>query len=274
MERFADLHLHTVFSDGTLTPQELMQEVKKENIYAVSICDHDAVDGIEPAVKESGQLAIEVIPGIELSAEYEAIEVHILGYFIDSGNDELRQRLVFLKHNRRLRVQRIVEKLRAAGMDINSDSVFALANEAPAGRVHIARVMLKQGIVASIPEAFYRYIGDNCPAYVAGFKFSPVEAIELVKRCGGIPVLAHPYILKRDNLIPELADRGLMGLEVYYPEYSQSVINFYLQLAAKLGLLVTGGSDFHGEARASVKIGSVKIPYALVERLKAALAPR
>ncbi|MCX5703060.1 MAG: hypothetical protein NT066_00960, partial [Candidatus Omnitrophica bacterium] len=138
------------------------------------------------------------------------------------------------------------------------------------GRLHIAKALVREGKVDSIFEAFRKYLGDKGPAFCLGFRFSPAEAIKLIKASGGIPVLAHPYVLHDDDLILKFIDYGLMGLEVYYPEHSQSMINFYLNLAKAHDLLVTGGSDFHGDGKPEVKLGCMKVPYALVEKLKAA----
>jgi len=266
--RFADLHLHTSYSDGTYTPEELILEVAKQDLAAISVVDHDTVAGIEPTLKIAKEKNIEVLPGIELSVEYDGLEVHILGYLIDYKNGYLIERLKELKQIRIERIYKIVDKLKDAGINLNAQSVFEIAGEGTPGRLHIARAMVKEGLIGSLGEAFQRFIGDRCPAYVCGFKFSPEEAIKLIRNIGGIPVLAHPYIFKKDELIPQLVDYGLMGLEVYYPEHTQSMVNFYLGLAKKLNLLVTGGSDCHGTAKPEVKIGSVKIPYELVEKLK------
>lgn len=268
--RFADLHLHTLFSDGTYTPEELISQVAKSGLAAVAVVDHDTIDGIEPAIEAAKTKNIEVLSGIELTAEYASQEIHILGYLIDYKRKDLKEKLGVLQKNRIERIYRIVEKLRTLRIILKAQDIFEMSKLGTVGRLHVARVMLKEGIVGSIQEAFQKYIGDRCPAYVLGFRFSVREGIKLIKDAGGIPVLAHPYSLGRDDLIPEFIDYGLMGLEVYYPEHTQSMINFYLNLAKKYNLLITGGSDSHGNAKPEVKIGSVKIPYDLVEELKAA----
>jgi len=184
----------------------------------------------------------------------------------------LREKLDFLKKIRIERIYKILAKLKDMAVTLRAESVFDLAKKGTVGRLHIARAMVKEGLVSSIREAFQKYIGDKCPAFILGFRLTPCEAIKLIREAGGIPVLAHPYSINRDDLIPNFVDDGLMGLEVYYPEHSQSMINFYLSLTKKYNLLVTGGSDCHGQAKPEVKIGSVKIPYELVEKLKAAKA--
>jgi hypothetical protein len=268
--KFADLHLHTVFSDGTYTPDGLILEAHRQNLSTIAVVDHDSVDGIDPTIEVAKTGGIELIPGIELTAECEGQEIHILGYLIDYKNPELREKLDFLKKNRLERIYKIAKKLNEIGVKLDVQGVFALAKFGTVGRLHIARAMVKQGLVGSAAGAFTKYIGDKCPAYVCGFRFSPLEAISLIKKVGGIAVLAHPYTLRNDELIPQFIDYGLMGLEVYYPEHTQGMINFYLNLAKSYNLLITGGSDCHGDAKPEVKIGSVKIPYDLVEKLKAA----
>lgn len=269
--KFADLHLHTLFSDGTYTPKQLICEASQLELCAISVADHDTVDGIEPT-KEFAQIKnIEVLEAIELTAERDGLEIHILGYLIDYKNKELTEKLDFLKKNRIERIFGMVDKLNDMGIELNAQDVFDIAgSKAAVGRLHVARAMLKKGEVSSIQEAFWKFIGDKCPAYIAGFRFSPYEAIKLIKDTGGIPVLAHPYTLNRDDLITQFIDYGLMGLEVYYPSANQGMVNFYLGLSQKYNLLVTGGSDCHGGAKPEAKIGSVKIPYDLVEKLKQA----
>jgi len=268
--RVADLHLHTTFSDSTYAPLELLKRSSKSGLDAIAVVDHDTVSGIAPALESAKDLDIEVIPGIELTAEYNNTEIHILGYFIDYENKVLRERLEILRQNRIERIYKISDKLKNIEINLDAEDVFELARGSTVGRMHVARAMVKKGIVGSIGEAFKRFIGDKSPAYVLGFRISPQEAIKLIKDAGGIPVLAHPYILRNDNLIPEFVRFGIMGLEIYYPEHTQSMINFYLGLAKQYNLLVTGGSDCHGTAKPDVKIGCIKIPYELVEKLKAA----
>lgn len=268
--KFADLHLHTVFSDGTYTPQDLIAQSYKCGLSAIAVVDHDTVEGIRPSIETAQGRDVEVLAGIELSAEFDNVEVHILGYLIDYQNSSLIKRLEALKKNRIERIYKIIDKLKVIGVSLNPDTVFDIANNGTVGRLHVARALVKEGKAGTIFEAFQKYIGDKSPAYVLGFKFSPKEAIKLIKESGGVPVLAHPYILHNDDLIPEFVKHGLMGLEVYYPEHSQSMTNFYLRLAQEYNLLVTGGSDCHGSVKPEAKIGLIKIPYELVEKLKEA----
>jgi predicted metal-dependent phosphoesterase TrpH len=268
---FADLHLHTIFSDGTLSCEELVSNAGKAGLSAISIVDHDTVDGFARAKESGDQSGLEVISGVELTAEHEGSEIHLLGYLFDPGYQPLLEKLEFLKKTRIERIYKICDKLKKdMDVDLDPQAVFSLSGKGTVGRLHVARAMVKTGLIKSTYEAFYKYIGDRCPGYVSGFKLTPVEAIKLVKAAGGVPVLAHPYTLRRDELIPEFIRMGLMGLEVYYSEHTQGMVNFYLELVRKYGLIATGGSDFHGDAKPEVKLGSIKIPYELVERLKEA----
>jgi len=264
----ADLHLHTLFSDGTFTARQIVMEARDSGLCAISITDHDTVEAIAPAIEEAGKVDVEVLSGVELSAEYDGIEIHMLGYLIDYENKALLEKLEFLKNVRVERIYKITEKLKGLGISLDAAKVFAVSVLGTVGRLHVARAMVKEGIVSSIYEAFAKYIGDKGPAYVANFRLTPQEAIKIIKEAKGIPVLAHPYCLNRDDLIPMFADMGLMGLEVYYPEHTQSMINYYLGIAKNFKLLVTGGSDFHGDAKPDVKMGVFKVPYELVEKLK------
>ena len=266
--RFADLHLHTVFSDGTLTPAQLISESHKCGLSAVAVVDHDTVDGISSALTFAQGEDIEVIPGIELTAEYQGLEIHILGYLIDFKQSALLERLMILKKNRVERIYKMVDKLKAMKVELKPEMIFDLAKYGTVGRLHVARAMLKEGLVNSVAEAFRKYIGDNCEGYVLGFRLSPQEAIALIKQARGIPVLGHPYTIRDDALVPEIIGYGIMGLEVHYPEHTQAMVNYYLGMAQKYNLLVTGGSDYHGDAKPQVKLGSMKIPYELVEKLK------
>ncbi|MFA5357045.1 MAG: PHP domain-containing protein [Candidatus Omnitrophota bacterium] len=268
--KYADLHLHTAFSDGTYTPEELVSEGLKTGLSAVAVTDHDTVYGIEPALEAGKKKDMEVLPGIELTVEDGGREVHLLGYLLDHKNKELINKLEVLKEYRVARIYKMVKKLEGLGLELDPKIVFDIAGNGTVGRLHLARAMVKEGLIGFTGEAFYRYIGDRGPAYVCGFRLPPVEAIRLIRGAGGIPVLAHPYTLGNDELIPKFVEYGLMGLEVYYPEHTRAMTKSYLELAEKYHLLVTGGSDCHGNAKPEVRIGSVSIPYELVTLLKEA----
>lgn len=264
----ADLHLHTIFSDGTYSPAELIEEAKRVDLSCIAVVDHDTTEGLEITIGCGKEKDIEVLAGIELTAEYNGLEVHILGYLINYQDRVLKARLDILKKIRVERIYKITDKLKDIGINLEAELVFDLAEFGTVGRLHVARAMVKKGLVKSTFEAFQKYIGEKCPAHVLGFRLTPSEAIKLIKDAGGIPILAHPYILGKEEMTLKIIDDGIMGLEVYYPEHSTSMVNSYLNLAKKYNLLVTGGSDCHGDAKPEVRLGSFRIPYALVERLK------
>ena len=266
--KYADLHVHTSESDGTLTPKQLVKEALARGLSAIAIVDHDTVGGISEAEAAAKDEDLEIIAGIELTAQHDNQEIHILGYFLDCRNKALLEKLKLVQLNRIERVHKIVNNLGEEGVKLDAQAVFDISGKGTVGRMHIARALLKEGWVTTTAEAFRKYIGDKSPAYVLGFNLSPAEAINLIKSAGGVAVLAHPYILRNDELITELVGYGLQGIEVYYPEHSQSMVNFYLDLAKKLNLLVTGGSDFHGSVKPDIKLGAIKIPIELVEKLR------
>jgi 3',5'-nucleoside bisphosphate phosphatase len=266
--KFADLHVHTCHSDGTYTPAQLVKEGISRGISALAIVDHDTTEALTEALAQAQGTDLEIIPGIELTAQHENQEIHILGYFLDYQSQELLEKLKLVRANRIQRVYKIVENLEELGVKLNPATVFSISGKATVGRMHIARALVNEGLVGSTAEAFRKYIGDKSPAYVLGFHLSVAEAIKLIKTAGGVAVLAHPYMLHNDDLIPEFVGHGLEGIEVYYPEHSQSMVNFYLDLAKKLKLLVTGGTDFHGSAKPEIKLGMIKIPLELVEKLR------
>jgi len=268
--KYADLHVHTACSDGTYTPAQLVKEAVARRISALAIVDHDTTEALTEALAEAEGTDLEIIPGIELTAQHEYQEIHLLGYFLDYRNKELLEKLKLVQLNRIQRVYKIVENLEGLGLKLNPEAVFSISGKATVGRMHIARALVKEGLVGSTAEAFRRYIGDKSPAYVLGFRLSVPEAIKLIQSAGGVAVLAHPYMLYNDALIAEFAGYGLEGIEVYYPEHSQAMVNFYLDLAKKLNLLITGGTDFHGSAKPQIKLGMIKIPLELVEKLRLA----
>lgn len=268
--KYADLHVHTLQSDGTYTPERLIKESIARGLSAIAITDHDTVDALKESLRQAENTGLEVIAGIELTAQYEKQEVHMLGYFIDYQDQELLEKLKLLRKNRVERVYKIIENLKDLGVELKAETVFEISGKSTVGRMHIARALVKEGRVKSLPEAFRKYIGDDSPAYVSGFRFSVQEVIKIIKDAKGVAVLAHPYILHNDDLIKEFYGYGLQGLEVYYPEHSQSMVNFYLGLAKELNLLVTGGTDFHGSAKPEIKLGMIKIPMELVEKLRQA----
>ncbi|MFH1655137.1 MAG: PHP domain-containing protein [Candidatus Omnitrophota bacterium] len=269
--KFVDLHLHTDFSDSILSAAELVKLAAASGLSAIAITDHDCLEGIEPTKKEAEKFNLEVIPGVELTAEMDGKEVHILGYYINHRDAKLIERLEKMKKIREERIFEMVEKLKEQGVDnIDPQEVLNLSGMGTVGRAHLAVILKQKGWVSSFSEAFQKYIGDNSPAYVGKFKMTPKEAIKTILDSGGIPVLAHPHSLWENNLIPEFVKAGLEGLEVYYPGYSESQIQHYKNLADKFGLLVTGGSDYHGAIKQGIVIGQPRVSYEVVEKLKQA----
>jgi 3',5'-nucleoside bisphosphate phosphatase len=264
----ADLHIHSNFSDGTDTPEDLVKQAAAVGLKTIALTDHDTVAGIDRATAEGERAGVEVIPGIEFTTEKPRSEVHILGYFLDRHNTGLLGVLAKIQQGRIDRIYEIVKKLKALGVEIESDEVFAISGKSSPGRPHVARALVRKGIVQNFKEAFVRYLDSRAPAYVRHYRLLPVEAVQLVKKAGGIPVFAHPVISNCDEIIPELAAAGLRGLEIYYPGYYADQIAHYLAIAKKMNLLATGGSDYHGSDAKDMKLGDHTIPDELVEKLK------
>ncbi|MDD5595060.1 MAG: PHP domain-containing protein, partial [Candidatus Omnitrophica bacterium] len=184
--RYADLHLHTTFSDSTYSPQELVQQANRVGLSAIAVVDHDSIDGIVPTLEIAKDYDIEVISGIELTAEHADLEIHVLGYLLDYTDPGLIKKLASLRENRVQRIYKMIEKLKDIGLNLNAQTVFEISGGGTVGRLHLARAMVKEKLVDNIFEAFAKYIGDKCPAYVLGFRFSVKEAIALIKAAGGI----------------------------------------------------------------------------------------
>ncbi|MGE5280463.1 MAG: PHP domain-containing protein [Deltaproteobacteria bacterium] len=267
--KLADLHIHTVFSDGTLTPEQVVEEAIRAGIACIALTDHDNTDGIEPALAAAGK-RIEVLPAIETSTEVGGEEVHILGYLIEFRRKSVVKMLAEMRRVRVDRIHRMCRKLKDLDIPLTVEEVFAEAGAGSVGRLHVAQALRRRGFVATLGEAFAKYIGDRGPAYVGKFKMTPAQAIRWIRQNGGVPVLAHPYTLSDNALIGDFVKAGIMGLEAYYPEHTAFQTQAFVGLAQRDGLLVTGGSDFHGEAKPHIKIGKASVAYAHVERLKAA----
>ena len=265
----ADLHIHTYYSDGTQSPQEVVDEAVAAGLSCIAITDHDVVDGVQLAQRAAQGRGLEVVAGIELSSEVGGKDIHILGYFIDCQKGPLVERLEALQQARIERMKKMISKLNEMNIGpIDLQEICALSQSKAVGRPHLAAVLQKKGFVSSLREAFDKYIGEGCPAYFTKYDQTPFEAIQLIKKSGGIAVMAHPMLTQKDELIPGFVQAGLDGIEVYYPYCSENVIKFYEGIARKHNLLTTGGSDAHGKAKEHTFIGKQKIPYELVERMK------
>jgi len=276
-----DLHLHTTFSDGSLSPTEVLALAQKAGVTALAVTDHDIVEGIPEATAAGERLGIEVIPGVEISSRFGESELHILGYFVDWQDPEFNRRLAELRACRHARNPLIVEKLNGLGLPMTYEEVQALAGTGAVGRPHIARVMMAKGYVQSAKEAFDRYLADGRPAYVPRQLPEPAEAIAWIRAAKGLPVLAHPTWVRatEDGLLKlceQLKAAGLMGIEVHYSTHKRAQTAAYLNIARRLDLLVTGGSDFHGVTKPDIEVGvgrgGLKVPDRLLAPLKEAAA--
>ncbi|OGW83331.1 MAG: hypothetical protein A2987_01120 [Omnitrophica bacterium RIFCSPLOWO2_01_FULL_45_10] len=266
--KYADLHVHTFYSDSTLSPEEVVHTAKEKGLAAIAICDHDSIDGIEPCEQVGARLGVEIIPAIEVTAEKPEVEIHVLGYFIDWKKDWFQKKLKEIQEWRVGRVYKMVDKLKDCNIKLDPKEIFNLAGKGSVGRLHVARAILKAGKVKTLKEAFDKYIGFLKPCYVLDIRFSPQEAIDIILKVGGIPVLAHPYIIGNDTYIEEFITYGLKGIEVYHIEHKNSVVKRYESIARQHNLLMTGGSDCHGLGKGRILMGSVKVPYELVDKLR------
>jgi predicted metal-dependent phosphoesterase TrpH len=275
---YIDLHVHSNASDGSYPPAEVVRQAKEGNLAAMALTDHDTVDGLPEAVAAGETYGVEVIPGVEISAKFPGGTMHIVGLFVDYHNGLLDQRLGVLKQARLDRNPKIIKKLNDLGIHITLARVEEISGGGQVGRPHIARALMEAGYVSSIQEAFDKYLGWHRPGYVSKFRFPPDQAIAMIREAQGIPILAHPFTLNLKamplkNLIIELKDQGLAGLEVFYSEHAPEQEALYLRLARELDLLVSGGSDYHGQNKPEITLGSFasqrQLTYELVEALKA-----
>ncbi len=265
---FADLHLHTNFSDGTYTPEELVAHGKRHELAAMALTDHDTVEGCARMAAACETVGIEFISGTELTAELKGNELHLLGYCIDLDNQKLLTEISRFQLVRQNRIREMVARLNELNVPLQADAVFAIANCRSPGRPHVARALVQAGFCATLDEAFERFLKMNRPAWVPKFKMSAIDAIALIHQAGGVAVMAHPGLNRTDEIIPDMVAGGLDGIECFHSKHSTSTSNHYLQLADKYNLLVTGGSDCHGMNKGKPLIGSIKLPYQHVVKLK------
>jgi predicted metal-dependent phosphoesterase TrpH len=268
--KFADLHLHTQFSDGTFTPEELVWHAQQHGLACIALTDHDTVEGCARAAAACAAVKMEFIAGAELTAEHENTEVHILGYFLDTTNQALLERIAQFQTGRQQRIREMVAALNKLGVPLKAETVFTMANCKSPGRPHVARAMVKERLIGSLDEAFERYLKKGRPAWVPKTKMSALESVELIHAAGGLAVMAHPGLNRTDEVIPALVKAGMDGIECFHTKHSTVMSERYLEIAEQYGLLVTGGSDCHGFSKNKPLIGTVKLPYEHVERLHAA----
>ena len=268
----ADLHSHTTFSDGTSSPAELVEQAVAAKLAAIAVTDHDCVDGVAPAVAAAGG-RVEVIAGVELTVAFRHVELHVLGLFVDPGSPAIQERLAAFRAARKTRLAQMIERLAAYDVSVTLEEVLALSEHGAAGRPHLAQTLVRRGYVKTPEEAFARFLGDDAPCFVRGATMTPAMAAALIRDAGGVSALAHPARFVPDAWLPELIADGIQGIEANHPDHSHATAERYRQYAQKHHLLVTGGSDAHGAWKTKGPvIGAVTIPYADVERLKAAAA--
>lgn len=264
----ADLHTHTLYSDGTESPERLVELAKELGFSMLAITDHDTMESLPIAEPAAKRLGLALVPGIEMSASIEGLEVHVLGFFLDPAHHALQQHLTQQQARRVERVKQMVRQLGRIGVTISAEEVFTVAGVGTVGRPHVAQVLVNHGYIATRAEAFSKYIGANDPGFVPGSPVPPERIIRLIRAAGGVPVLAHPIYLKRDDLIETFMRQGLAGLEVYHSGHPPEMVKHYEKLANRLGLLTTGGSDYHGTSKEGSPIGAVTVPCALVDALR------
>ena len=276
-----DLHSHTTASDGSLIPEELVRLAKQQGVATLAVTDHDTVAGLSRAVAEGRQAGVDIIPGIEISCLYGETELHILGYFINPDDPLLNPALTRYLASREERNPRIVQRLQELGCDLTYAEVKKAAGVATVGRPHIAQALVRRGYVNSVSEAFDRYLADDAPAYIPRLLPSPAEAIGLIRQISGIPVLAHPAYTSRlkepfEQVCETLKGLGLLGIEAIYSSHSRQQTDRYRSISNNQGLLVTGGSDFHGEAKPNLLVGTgygnLIVPSDLLEPMRALAA--
>jgi len=275
-----DLHTHSNFSDGTLTPTELVTLAKKKKISALALTDHDTMAGVEEAVLAGEMLGVEIIPGIEISVLHDKVEYHILGYWADPQNSVLAEALAKLQGARSERNNRILQKLNELGIPATSEELERVSEHGQTGRPHIAKLLVRYGVVKTITQAFDDFLKKGAVAYVSRFAFTAIEAVTLIHQAGGLAVLAHPTqndpeLTRLPSVLADLVPAGLDGIEVYYPTHSHKMKKKLRALAAQHNLLLTGGSDYHGDIRPGTTLaggGNIFVPLELLVKMKERVA--
>lgn len=273
-----DLHAHSTFSDGSFTPSELVDKAVEVGLTALALTDHDTLNGLPSFIEAATQVGLRGIPGVELSVDYSPGTFHVLGYLVDPANEPFEAALSELRDGREQRNYKILKRLNELGYALTWDEVKSYAGEDVVGRPHFSQALIDRGMVKSKDEAFERLLAKGKPAYVDRFRLTAADSIRLIREAGGVAILAHPFSLKlgRSELkrvVSELAGLGLAGLEAWYSEHTQDQQKMYAQLAAELGLITTGGSDFHGAVNPDIHLGygfgHLSVPDTLIEDLYA-----
>lgn len=271
-----DLHIHSTWSDGTKSPEQIVHLARTRHLSAISITDHDTVDGIADGCRAGEQHGLEVIPGIELSVVHGDLHMHMLGYFIDANDHELKKALETIQSARKTRNGKIINKLQELGISISLDEVLQKSGFGQTGRPHIGQVLVEKGAVKDLDSAFSKYLKKGCSAYVARYVLTAEEAIRIIRGAGGVAVLAHPgsidnSLRKIPALLEQLVSLGLEGLELYYPVHTKKIFKKLKVMASLYDLVVTGGSDYHGDIRPGTTLAggqSVRVPDEVVAHLK------
>ncbi len=266
---YIDLHLHTHFSDGVSTPEQVAEEAQQMELAAIALTDHDTIEGCPSFAKACADRGIEFVPGTELSADIQGHEMHLLGYFLDTKNEELIRETTRYQQNRTNRVHDLIRQLNSIGVPLSAEQVFALAKCKAPGRPHVAQALVKHGFCSTMDEAFARYLRKSAPGWVPKVNASFEEGIRLIHQAGGLAVMAHPGLNKIDHLIPDMVRAGLDGIECWHSRHPRSTAKRYREMAARLGLLISGGSDCHGPSRGRHPlIGTVRVPYNILDEMK------
>jgi hypothetical protein len=269
MAEFADLHLHSCFSDGVLTPEELFVKAQSKNLAAISITDHDTVEGCRNALTIKSKFNLELVSGIEFSCYEGAKEYHILGYNIDIENDRLNTLLVEMRKRRVVRAQRIIQKLNERNVPLEMDHVLEQSGTAPIARPHIAQAMLKKGYIQSFRDAFFWYLAEGRPAYEPKYQISAASIIDLISELHGVSVLSHPGRNVTQQELYRLIEIGLDGIEVVHPIHDKDMQKYYQSISRQYWLLETGGSDYHGTRDFDEdNFGKFVVPYSIVDSIK------
>lgn len=269
-----DLHIHTTASDGTMSPEELVGRAKRAGLGVLAVTDHDTMAGVDSAVSAGAALGVEVIPGIEVSTDYRGEDVHVLGYGLDAAHPALREVLNWVQEDRRRRNERIARRMQADGIHISLAELEAEHPGATIGRPHFARVLVEQGRAQSVSDAFHRFLDPGKPYYLPRTYLPIARGIEIIRRCGGAAVLAHPLQYgyspaELRRLVAEVAAFGVGGMEIYYTGYDAGQRGALSALAAEFGLFATGGSDFHGANKPQIVLGALDVPEQCLTDLKA-----
>lgn len=269
MDRKADLHIHSTFSDGALPPADVVRRARNAGLDVVSLTDHDSVGGVPEAIEAGKEVDVEVIAGVELSAAYDTTEIHILGYFVDHTSKQLLECLAAFREERLKRAERIVGKLNRMNIPLSMESVLASTTGDSVGRPHIATALVNEGHARSYQHAFNKFIGDGRPAYEQKTSFSPEETVRLIAEAGGLSFLAHPGRSTSEEVLFNLINAGLDGIEVVHPSHSPDLVRYYRGIVSEYCLLESGGSDFHGGQKNDDQVlGQIGIPGSTVDVMR------